>query len=168
MFFNPRGIKDLAQGGGRSGILFNATNRKDWFGLYSGGRSAWNNSFSGALAFAVPFAVLNATQANRGESFSTGVSSFAGMTLSAIPGAMLGGTMGAFISQAVLSGPIERKIKRGLDWVQKRGNRRPKMGGNYQDFDAAYTMRQVAVREIGNSLSNARPYLGKEGALMHQ
>jgi hypothetical protein len=41
------------------------------------------------------------------------------------------------------------------------------MGGGYQDTQTAYTMRQRAAQELTGSLLNARPYLGKEAALMH-
>lgn len=42
------------------------------------------------------------------------------------------------------------------------------MGGNYEDTQTAYTMRQRAAQEMGSSVLNARQWLGKESALMHQ
>lgn len=42
------------------------------------------------------------------------------------------------------------------------------MGGNYEDTQLAYTMRQKAAQELGSSVMNARQYLGKEALLMHQ
>jgi hypothetical protein len=41
------------------------------------------------------------------------------------------------------------------------------MGGDYQDTQVAWTMRQRAAQEMSGSLLNARQYLGKEAALMH-
>lgn len=42
------------------------------------------------------------------------------------------------------------------------------MGGNYDDTQLAYTMRQRAAQELGSSVMNARQYLGREALLMHQ
>lgn len=42
------------------------------------------------------------------------------------------------------------------------------MGGDYKDTETAYTMRQRASQELGSSVMNARQWLGKEAALMHQ
>jgi hypothetical protein len=40
--------------------------------------------------------------------------------------------------------------------------------GDFEDYQAAYTMRQRAAQEMNSSLLNARRYLGQEAALFHQ
>jgi hypothetical protein len=41
------------------------------------------------------------------------------------------------------------------------------MGGDYQDSEQTFTMRQAAVKEMSGSLLNARAWLGREGRAMH-
>jgi hypothetical protein len=45
--------------------------------------------------------------------------------------------------------------------------RRVRMGGDYQDTQVAWTVRQRAAQEMAGSLLNACQYLGREAALMH-
>jgi hypothetical protein len=40
--------------------------------------------------------------------------------------------------------------------------------GDYKDSEAAFTMRQRAVQEMGSSALNARRHLGSEAVMMHQ
>lgn len=41
-------------------------------------------------------------------------------------------------------------------------------GGEYEDNEAIYTMRQRAVQEMGSSALNAPQYLGKEALMLHE
>lgn len=45
---------------------------------------------------------------------------------------------------------------------------RPNLGGNYQDTQQAYTMRQRGVQAIQNSRLNARSALGNTARMMHR
>ena len=45
--------------------------------------------------------------------------------------------------------------------------RRVNFGGDFEDTQQAYTMRQQAVQEMSGSLMNARQYLGNEAAFFH-
>jgi hypothetical protein len=74
------------------------------------------------------------------------------------------GFPGGGVSQA-----IGDKIGQGLQFLHDfdRNQRRLKTGGNYEDTEAAYTMRQAACNELSGSLLNARQWLGREGAMMH-
>lgn len=60
---------------------------------------------------------------------------------------------GRFASLVTAGGLAEQKVQ---------------FGGHYQDTQAAFTMRQLAVQEMSGSLLNARQYLGNEGFYFHR
>jgi hypothetical protein len=74
-----------------------------------------------------------------------------------IAGQIIGGTVGEKIGSTVA--PLEELSHQAYHL---------NFGGNYEDTEVAWTMRQRAVQEMGSSALNARQYLGKEAALMHQ
>jgi len=90
------------------------------------------------------------------------------MAATAIAGPIAGYIAGA--AAGFVSDPIIRDtVSKGIDWFTDIENkRRFNMGGNYEDTEYAYTQRQRGAMEIGQSLLNARQYLGKEALLMHQ
>jgi hypothetical protein len=84
-------------------------------------------------------------------------------------GAFFGGLPGEIVGSWV-GYNIEKPFKAGFDAVREAGHNPTHFngGGDYQDTEAAYTMRQRALQETGTSLLNARMHLGKEAALMHE
>jgi hypothetical protein len=73
--------------------------------------------------------------------------------------------IGGAIGDKVIGRPLEQVMQAAHDF--SGGVRKLEMGGDFQDTQEAYTMRQVAVREMGSSLLNARRHLGQEAAMMH-
>jgi hypothetical protein len=111
-----------------------------------------------------------AFKAPKGQKISSGIASLVAGTLSFIPGSLAGGPIGGALTEAVLSAPLERKIKAGINSFIDAGRDRNRlhMGGGYVDSEPAYTMRQRAAQEIGRGLMNARQHLGNEAMLYHQ
>lgn len=99
--------------------------------------------------------------------------------LTQLPSSLIGGAVGSLVGMpglgamaaSFLLDPITEKLigKPIQNFVElARGNARLEMGGGYVDSQGAATMRQLAQREMGQSMLNARHWLGKEGAFMHQ
>ena len=99
--FNPRAAKESVRHF-RSGLLFSGSGLKKgqkWSGfvgnLKQTAKAPWDLGFKGTLFTALPIAALMASQARPGHVAST----FAGASLStglaAVPGALLGGSIGA-------------------------------------------------------------------------
>ena len=106
--------------------------------------------------------------APRGHALSAG-SRTLGYAIGALAGSAVAGNLGTlvggYLGDKLLGAGIEKTVQ---GFNELAGNvRRLNMGGRYQDTEAAFTMRQVAVREMGSSLLNARRILGQEAAFMH-
>jgi hypothetical protein len=85
----------------------------------------------------------------------------AGGALLGLPGEILGGFIGGSLGEKAgkLIAPLEDLSNQ---------SRHTNFGGNYQDSEPVYSMRQRAVAEMSTSLLNARQYLGKEALLFHE
>lgn len=126
-------------------------------------------SFKGNAIIAMPLAAFSFATASRGHKMSAGVStlsegvgSFLGGMVAGLPGALIGGFL--------MDSAIGQKVGAGVQYLHDtyRDSIRLKEGGQYQDTQANFTMRQAALSELAGSLQNARSYLGREGAMMHQ
>jgi len=101
------------------------------------------------------------------------VTAFATLGQAIIPipglGAVIGGVVGAAVNIG-MDKSIRRNVESAVTEFKDVGEYQKRMhfGGNYEDNEIAYTMRQKAAQEMGSSLLNSRQYLGKEGALLHQ
>lgn len=141
--------------------------------LLRGVRRGWNQAgFSSVADFsllAVPSAIM-AAMAPRGHKVASVLSSLISWPIAAVVGGALGDPTGGMLAGALLVGPIERTIHRGIEsFIGLHGQYATlHMGGWYRDTQAAYTMRQQAVNDMSGSLMNARQYLGREAHLMHQ
>lgn len=86
-----------------------------------------------------------------------------------VVGGLVGGPVGALVgmqAQTFFQEGLTRAIQSIHDFpAQIHGLH---MGGNYQDSQTAFTMRQRAAQDMSTSLFNARAYLGREALLMHQ
>ena len=152
-----------------SGLL-TEQGRKRLLGNWTRGgfRAGWDMSFRGAAIFNVPMAAFSMATAPRGHAISAGVE---GLTMGA--GALLGGMMfglpGAVVGGILGDSSVSRAIAKPFQMLHdyERNFRRLRMGGDYQDSEQAWTMRQAAVQEMSGSLLNARAWLGREGRAMH-
>src|ERR1039457_2783219 len=151
-----------------SGLL-TGQGRKRLLGNWTRGfRAGWDMSFRGAAIFNVPMAAFSMATAPRGHAISAGVE---GLTMGA--GALLGGMMfglpGAVVGGILGDSSVSRTIAKPFQMLHdyERHFRRLRMGGDYQDSEQAWTMRQAAVQEMSGSLLNARAWLGREGRAMH-
>src|ERR1017187_866263 len=150
--------------------LFTKEGQSRLFGNWTRGgfKAGYDLSFRGAAVLNVPMAVFSMATAPRGRAISAGVE---GLTMGA--GALLGGMMfgvpGAIVGGILGDQPISRAIARPFQMLHDfdRNIRRLRMGGDYQDSEQAWTMRQAAVQEMSGSLMNARAWLGHEGRAMH-
>jgi hypothetical protein len=144
----------------RSGLLFG----KPVHGLARG----YQTNIKGAGPLMLLGGVLAAATAPRGHALATG-SRTLGYAIGALAGSAVAGNLGTlvggYLGDKLLGAGIEKTVQ---GFNELAGNvRRLNMGGRYQDTEAAFTMRQVAVREMGSSLLNARRILGQEAAFMH-
>ena len=174
---NPETAKEAFHGL-HQGLLFSSG--KKWSG-FTGGvgefgrrakgalRSAYNMSYEGGMPTLIGVTAFAAAMAPRGHKASAAGAYALTGPLSAIPGALLGGTVGGIASGLVLGPIFEQKAAAALQYIKETGQRTMKvnMGGDYLDTEAAYSMRQRAAQDMSGSLLNARQYLGKEAALMH-
>jgi hypothetical protein len=78
-----------------------------------------------------------------------------------LPGELIGGYIGYELG-SLPGKALSSAVEFG------RSMRRLHTGGDFQDSEAALTMRRRAAAELSTSLLNARQYLGKEAVLMHQ
>ena len=128
--------------------------------------------FKAATAFAGLQGLVGGAFAERGHKFSGaagglirgiayGVGDLIGTTLA---GPVGGIALGMAFDAA--TAPVTDVIQSFVDF--NKHVRHVNMGGNYEDTRTAYTMRQRAAQEMGSSVMNARAWLGKEAALLHQ
>ena len=124
------------------------------------------------LAFAAADVAFSIATAPRGELAAKVTSSLGGQA-----GALVGGAVGAAmlgLPGELIGGYIGYELGslpgKALSSAVEYGRnmRRLHTGGDFQDSEAALTMRRRAAAELSTSLLNARQYLGKEAVLMHQ
>lgn len=122
------------------------------------------------LAIGGIFGIMSAFDAPRGKAITHGFSTMTSVVLSDIIGGALGGPGGAMLAQSTIQPILQAAIEKPLDAFAglHQNVTRMKMGGDYEDTEVAYTMRQRAAQEMGRSLLNARRYLGSEAAMFHQ
>lgn len=141
-----------------------------WKLMNKGVKSGWRQGFGmtrGEWGFTALPAAIIAGMAPRGRK----ITSFAASMIAWPVASLIGGLTGTGPIGAMATLPaIEKSFNEGLsafhDFAQNYSG--IKMGGWYSNTQAAYTMRQAAVKEMSGSLMNARQFLGKEGMLMHQ
>jgi hypothetical protein len=105
-----------------------------------------------------------------GEGAAGGFGGSAGSLVGSAIGMMALGPAGA-IAGGLIGDPIGRHIAESGVRAVVDGTRsltRLNFGDSYVDTQAALTMRQRGAQELAGSLLNARQWLGKEGALLHQ
>lgn len=124
-----------------------------------------------ALGGGVLLGAVAAAMAPRGK-FVASASGAAGATVGGVLGAAAGGLLfglpGELIGGA-LGGAAGERLEAVVQPFAEFGRNQARLNfGTYKDSQAAFTMRQVAAREISQSVLNARQYLGKEALLLHQ
>jgi hypothetical protein len=118
------------------------------------------------------YGALTAYSAPRGHKMSglvKGLASGVAFAVGDAVGTALGGPVAGFMLGSAFE-PLGSKIGDGLQMFTDFAHsiRHVNMGGNYEDSKVAYTMRQRGAQEMGSSVMNARSWLGKESALLHQ
>ena len=116
------------------------------------------------------FGATSAMHAPRGKTLSRGGASFVSTLVADSIGGLLLGPVGGIIAQSLAQPVLQTGIERVTDAFTGlyKNATHANMGGNYKDTEVAYSMRQRAAVEIGNSLLNARQYLGLEARYFHQ
>ncbi len=173
------------------GAFYNKTSRSMFSGIAERELLKKGTGFSGALFgrpakglsvglshtkyfgyFAAGAGMLDAATSARGHKLSGfvgGVGKSLTFLAADVVGTFLGGPI---LGQAFgwtaehFAGKAQEGLQTFIDF--NKNMRHINMGGNYEDTRVAYTMRQRAAQEMGSSVMNARQYLGKEAALMHQ
>jgi hypothetical protein len=132
----------------------------------------WGKQARMGLKFGAPLAILGIATAPKGEMIkrgAEGIGMLTGQAMGGAVGGLLFGMPGEIAGQ-IIGGTVGEKIGSTLKPLEDLGHQAYHLnfGGEYHDTEVAWTMRQRAVQEMGSSALNARQYLGKEAALMHQ
>jgi hypothetical protein len=145
-------------------------------GFAKGVETGYNIGFKGNLPFFLAFGTYAAIKAPTGHKISAFASGGIGFGITAVIGGALGGMVGipppiaatiaGVLFQDAVDSNISKIVQGAVDFGSKQ--RRMNFGGDYRDTQVAYTMRQVAAREMGGSLMNARQWLGAEASFLHQ
>jgi len=147
-----------------TGALFGKTGQ----GLVKGLEVSGLNSI-GWLGITAGTAAVSAALAPRHRRVSAFASSIVPWTLGAMVGGAVAGSPGAmvggFLANTFLEKPIGDAVQAFAGFHERVS--RVRMGGDYTDTARAYTMRQVAAREMAGSLMNARQWLGQESIMFH-
>jgi len=128
--------------------------------------------FKGMVPIAVIQGIFGGFTASRGHKVSGSLGGFAkgiGFATGDLIGTALGGPMLGYAVGAAgerVGAGFEEGVQMLHDFAYKV--KHINMGGNYEDTQIAYSMRQRAAQELGSSVLNARQWLGKEAAFMHQ
>lgn len=163
------GLNRLAQreknlmGAGRSGLIFGRPMKGLGVGL---------GHLKGLEYFAAGAAILGGYTAPRRHKMSGmvgGVARTAAYAIGDVVGTAIGGPLAGFILGSIVE-PLGGKVGEAFQAFAdiNRNIKHINMGGDYEDTKVAYTMRQRAAQEMGSSVMNARTWLGREAALMHQ
>jgi len=132
----------------------------------------WGKQARMGLKFGAPIAILGIATAPKGEMIkrgAEGIGMLTGQAMGGAVGGLLFGMPGEIAGQ-IIGGTVGEKIGSTLKPLEDLGHQAYHLnfGGEYHDTEVAWTMRQRAIQEMGSSALNARQYLGKEAALMHQ
>jgi len=133
-------------------------------GLISGAKAG----VGGYATFGLPMAIFSGAMAPRFHKASAMAGAsvpFLGMAIGTAFGGGIGGLVGGFVLDPLIQTTVGNTMQRIADYG--RNNPRLQTGGDYQDTEQNYTMRQVAASEMSRSMLNARQYLGKESAFLH-
>lgn len=155
--------EQLLKGKGFSGAIFGRPMKGLGVGL---------GHLKGFGYFAAGTGILSSVTAPKGHKMS-GFVGGAARTAAFAVGDVIGSMLGGPLMGMALGSITEHAGETVGDAVQffndfNKMTKHINMGGNYEDTRVAYTMRQRAAQEMGTSVMNARTYLGKEAALMHQ
>ena len=153
----------LAKNKGFSGAIF---------GRPVKGLSVGITHFKAASQFAALQGIVGGAFAEKGHKFSGAV----GGTIRGLAygvGDLIGTTLAGPVGGLALGMAFDAATAPVTDVIQSfvdfnKHVKHINMGGNYEDTRTAYTMRQRAAQEMGSSVMNARAWLGKEAALLHQ
>ena len=157
------GVPDILAGKARVGLGRIGRGAKiGWEYGFGQGMVGWGLGLA-AGAFA-------AAMAPKGRKVSTFAGSTMGWMLGTFVGGLVGGPIGATVGMFVGAESFETLISGPIQYWHDfaRHVRHVGMGGDYIDTMPAYTMRQRAALEMSRSLANARQYLGREAAFLHQ
>lgn len=92
-----------------------------------------------------------------------------GGPIGGVIGGLVGGIGGYTLGEMGINNYAYDKGRFFSDMAASSVSRRKiEFGNGFQDSQAAYTMRQLAVQEMAGSLLNARQYLGNEAYFMHR
>ena len=180
---NPAGRKALLHGG-REGLAYGlwsagsalkrgkgigAASRSLFAATGGGIANGWKAAWGGWGYMTLPMAMLATGQAPTGHKVST-FASQAMPWMGFAVGQALSGNVGGMIGGVVGDMAIKSAVGKGLQAFMEFGHRSAQLetGGDYQDTEVAFTMRQRAAQEMSRSLLNARQYLGREAVLLHQ
>ena len=142
------------------------------FGRPMKGFSVGMSHFKGMMPFAAIQGVAGFAFAEKGHRVSGGVGGISrglGYALGDLIGTTFGGPVAGFALGSLgemVGGKVGEATQMFNDFA--KNTKHINMGGNYEDTKVAFTMRQRAAQEMGSSVMNARSWLGKEAALMHQ
>lgn len=123
----------------------------------------------GLGALATGLEILSAPKRHKLSALVGGLGKAAGFGIGDVLGTIAGGPVIGMLS-GLLGTEAGGLIGTGFQMFSEfnRNMRHLNTGGDYQDTEVAYTMRQRAAQEMAGSVMNARQYLGKEALLMHQ
>lgn len=135
---------------------------------FRGLKSGYDMSLRGTAILNVPLAAFSMATAPRGHALSAGAESLS-MGIGGLLGGVMFGPAGAIAGGILADTGASRAVGKAFQALHDldRNLHRLHMGGDYQDSEQAYTMRQAAVQEMSGSLLNARAWLGREGRAMH-
>lgn len=139
--------------------------------FHKGLKTGIDFGIKGSLMFGIPMAAISSATADRGHKLSSGLGSMTPM-LGSLVGGVMGGTPGAILGGLLFDTKIQDMVTEGVQMIREVPEQmeRLEMGSDNAQFvntNEAHTMRQVAARQMSGSLLNARQYLGKEAALLH-
>jgi hypothetical protein len=181
--YGPAWNRPFLRGTVEKEITRNMARGKTWMpkGVMTGSRmygygkfadNLWGKQARMGLKFGAPLAILGIATAPKGEMIkrgAEGIGMLTGQAMGGAVGGLLFGMPGEIAGQ-IIGGTVGEKIGSTLKPIEDLGHQAYHLnfGGAYHDTEIAWTMRQRAVQEMGSSALNARQYLGKEAALMHQ
>lgn len=138
--------------------------------LKAGVRDMYMAGLKGTLFLTLPYAAFEGATAPKGKKVTHAAASLIANTAVPALGGVFGGPIGTLVAGSTVAPVVERGLDRTLDAFAgfNRQVTRVRMGGDFEDTQQLYTMRQRAAAELGSSLLNARQILGREAAFMHQ
>lgn len=163
MFSGMAEAELLNKGKGWSGAVFGRPVKGLSIGMAHVGAAIQFSPLTGLLG------AYTAPKKHKLSGFVGGVASSIAFGVGDLVGTTLGGPIAGF-ALGMVTEKIGRAVGEGVQAFNEFAHivKHVNMGGNYEDTEIAYTMRQRAAIEMGSSVMNARSWLGKEAILMHQ